>query len=72
MACLGVALIDITLTTSITTHAHGLGLTVVAEGVETFARAQKVSEVGCDIFQGYMVCRPEHHEALERRLGQAP
>ena len=38
--------------------ANKLDMRVVAEGVETYADWQFVSEMGCDIIQGYMVARP--------------
>lgn len=33
--------------------AHGFGLTVVAEGVESQAQVIKLAQLGCDIVQGY-------------------
>ena len=38
--------------------AHGLGLKVVAEGVETESVAAKLAGLGCDGAQGYLFSRP--------------
>ncbi len=43
---------------SIVGFAHGLGLSVVAEGVETSLAWKSLREMGCDIAQGYRVARP--------------
>jgi diguanylate cyclase (GGDEF)-like protein len=43
---------------SIVGFAHGLGLTVVAEGVETSAAWKSLRDMGCDIAQGFRVARP--------------
>jgi EAL domain-containing protein (putative c-di-GMP-specific phosphodiesterase class I) len=43
---------------SIVDLAHGLGLTVTAEGVETREQLQLLVELGCDVAQGYLVSRP--------------
>jgi diguanylate cyclase (GGDEF)-like protein len=37
---------------------HGLGLKVVAEGIETSAAANRLREFGCDIAQGYFYAKP--------------
>lgn len=38
--------------------AHSLGLEVVAEGVEDQAVWDRLTELGCDVVQGYFICRP--------------
>ena len=43
---------------AIVSLAHGLGMSVVAEGVETKAQRGQLAEFGCDEFQGYLFSRP--------------
>ena len=38
--------------------AHGLGINVVAEGIETPNQMQRLRELGCDLGQGYLWSRP--------------
>ncbi len=38
--------------------SHNLGLTVVAEGVEDEATWDKIADLGCDVVQGYYICKP--------------
>jgi EAL domain-containing protein (putative c-di-GMP-specific phosphodiesterase class I) len=49
---------------SIVDLAHGLGLTVTAEGVETEACLDVLRSVGCDVAQGYLFSRPLPPQAL--------
>ncbi len=44
--------------------AHALGMTVVAEGVETTAQRDELAEIGCDAAQGYLLARPLTPDAL--------
>jgi len=37
---------------------HELGMTVVAEGIETQETWDLLSEVGCDVAQGYLIAKP--------------
>lgn len=38
--------------------AHGLGIKVVAEGVETIEQLEVLRQMGCDEVQGYFISRP--------------
>ena len=40
--------------------AHNLGLTVVAEGVETEQLLDKLRQLGCDYAQGYLISKPKN------------
>jgi EAL domain-containing protein (putative c-di-GMP-specific phosphodiesterase class I) len=48
--------------------AHGLGLTAVAEGVETAAQVRHLIDLDCDVAQGFHFGRPAAADAL--RLGR--
>ncbi len=47
---------------------HGLGLKVVAEGIETEAAAARLRDFGCDIGQGYLYAKPMPLGAFENWL----
>jgi diguanylate cyclase (GGDEF)-like protein len=49
---------DATIVRSTIDLAHGLGLRVLAEGVETAETWQRLSDLGCDAAQGYFLSRP--------------
>ncbi len=49
---------DAAIATAIITLARKLGLTVIAEGVETEAQKQLLMEEGCHCIQGYIYSRP--------------
>ena len=38
--------------------AHDLGMTSVAEGVETFEVWDRLNDLGCDEIQGYILTKP--------------
>lgn len=38
--------------------ARAIGMTTVAEGVETSAQLAELTELGCDEVQGFLLCRP--------------
>ena len=51
---------------------HSLGLTVVAEGVESQAVIHKLRELGCDIAQGFEISRPIPASAFADWLAACP
>jgi EAL domain-containing protein (putative c-di-GMP-specific phosphodiesterase class I) len=55
---------------AIVSMAHALGMSVVAEGVETAEQLRILRELCCNEVQGYMIARPmpaDHMAALMRR-----
>jgi diguanylate cyclase len=60
---------DEAITTAIIAMAHSLGLTVVAEGVETEEQLQFLRNVACDTMQGFYFAEPRRAEEVERFLG---
>ncbi|MHB1835910.1 MAG: EAL domain-containing protein [Solirubrobacteraceae bacterium] len=48
---------------------HSLGLTVVAEGIETDTQLAAVRDLGCDGAQGYLFSRPMPQESIHGLLG---
>jgi diguanylate cyclase (GGDEF)-like protein/PAS domain S-box-containing protein len=51
---------------------RGLGLEVIAEGVETTAQRQFLMTQGCDVFQGYLIGRPMPPAEFEAMLEKNP
>ena len=52
--------------------AHGLGLTVVAEGVETPEQLAFLRGSACDAVQGHLICRPLSAEDMAGWLARGP
>ncbi len=63
---------DEAITTAIIAMAHGLGLSVVAEGVETEEQLQFLRNAGCDIMQGFYFAKPQPAAQLEVLLRSHP
>jgi diguanylate cyclase (GGDEF)-like protein/PAS domain S-box-containing protein len=59
-----------TLIRAIINMGHGMGLQVVAEGVEYRSQAAMLLGYGCDVVQGYLFSRPVPLDALEAMLGE--
>jgi EAL domain-containing protein (putative c-di-GMP-specific phosphodiesterase class I) len=52
--------------------AHNLGLQVIAEGVESHAQWDFLSDHGCDAVQGNYYCAPAPEETVTAMLLQQP
>jgi EAL domain-containing protein (putative c-di-GMP-specific phosphodiesterase class I)/GGDEF domain-containing protein len=50
--------------------AHNLGLRVVAEGVEDLDAWRRLTSLGCDVVQGYLLSPPQAAAELTEWLGQ--
>jgi EAL domain-containing protein (putative c-di-GMP-specific phosphodiesterase class I) len=54
---------------AVTNLAHVLGLSVVAEGVETQQQHDEISAFGCEFAQGYFYAAPMTAAAISKHLG---
>jgi diguanylate cyclase (GGDEF)-like protein/PAS domain S-box-containing protein len=64
--------VDMKIVEGIVTLAHGLGLTVTVEGIETRTQAEHLRDLGCDTGQGWYYARPGPPERLHTlRLADA-
>jgi diguanylate cyclase (GGDEF)-like protein/PAS domain S-box-containing protein len=61
---------DDAVATAVVGLAHNLGLTVVAEGVETRRQLARLDALGCDLAQGHLFAAPEPGGRLGELLGQ--
>ncbi len=52
--------------------AHSLGLTVIAEGIETEEVCERLAALGCDLGQGYLFSRPLAIAEFNRWLAESP
>lgn len=59
---------DLAIATAIVALGHSLGLTVIAEGIETRSQAESLLNLGCDLGQGYLYARPMPAEKVAQYL----
>ncbi len=57
---------------SIVTLGHGLGMKVVAEGVETDEQRVLLRLAGCDEMQGFLFAKPGPADEIDRALARLP
>lgn len=57
---------DASIVTAIISMSHGLGLKVIAEGVETVEQKQFLIDQGCDQVQGFLYSRPLDADEIKR------
>jgi len=58
--------------TALISLAHGLELTVVAEGVETLAVRNLLETAGCDVLQGFLISTPLPLDQLAEVIAEVP
>jgi diguanylate cyclase (GGDEF)-like protein/PAS domain S-box-containing protein len=63
---------DLTIVSSILRLGSEMRLTTVAEGIETRAQAERLSQLGCNLGQGYLYSRPVAPAQLERWTSRRP
>jgi diguanylate cyclase (GGDEF)-like protein len=68
---LGEDLEDTAIVAAIISLADTLGLTVIAEGVETVLQRDSLASLGCARAQGYLYARPRSAKEAEKALDQA-
>jgi PAS domain S-box-containing protein/diguanylate cyclase (GGDEF)-like protein len=59
---------DLSIARAVIAMAHGLRLSVIAEGVETQGQLALLADNGCDEIQGFLFSRPVPPEQCERML----
>jgi diguanylate cyclase (GGDEF)-like protein len=57
---------DCTIVQAIVAMAHGLDLSVVAEGVEEIEQLEFLKEIGCDVIQGFYFSKPLTADKFEQ------
>ena len=72
IANIGRAGVSNTIVTGVTNLAHGLGMNVVAEGVETVEQRDELTRMGCDSCQGFYFARPMSAAGLDTLLRDRP
>ena len=64
VAGLGTDLADTAIVASTIALAHSVGITALAEGVETARQLTMLRQMGCDFAQGYLISRPVPQDEL--------
>lgn len=62
---------DAVIVKTIIALGQSLGLSVIAEGVETFSQRDKLISLGCNAFQGYLFSRPLNIESFEALIASS-
>ena len=68
---LGEEPVDLPIVKTVIALAHGLGIDVVAEGIETQSQYEQLRSLECDRGQGFWFARPLPHDEIERLFGGA-
>ena len=63
---------DVAIVRTIIELGHSLGMTVLAEGVETAEQLEVLTRLGCDHYQGFFFSKPMSAEKFELLLASQP
>jgi two-component system CheB/CheR fusion protein len=72
VAGLGISPEDDAIVGAVVGMASALGLTTIAEGVETRTQLDELVRLGCDVAQGYYFARPAPRQEVDALLAQRP
>jgi EAL domain-containing protein (putative c-di-GMP-specific phosphodiesterase class I) len=61
---------DASIAAAVISLAHALGLSTVAEGVETAEQLTVLMQLGCDLGQGHLFAAPQAPEAAAALIGR--
>ena len=61
---------NVAIVKAVVSLAHGLGIEVVAEGIESLDQAERLTALGCDLGQGYVWSRPLPADELDALLAR--
>jgi EAL domain-containing protein (putative c-di-GMP-specific phosphodiesterase class I) len=61
-----------TIVSSVIRLAHDLGMSIVAEGMETADQHEELTRLGCDSCQGYYFARPMSAASLDTLIEHSP
>ena len=59
---------DAAITANLVSLAHALGVTAIAEGIESDGQLNEVRAVGCDLAQGFLFARPASADQITGML----
>jgi diguanylate cyclase (GGDEF)-like protein/PAS domain S-box-containing protein len=62
---------DAAITANLVSLAHALGVTAIAEGIESDGQLSELRAVGCDLAQGYLFARPASADQVTGMLAGA-
>jgi EAL domain-containing protein (putative c-di-GMP-specific phosphodiesterase class I) len=62
---------DSAIVEAVVSMAHSLGLSVIAEGVETDGQLARLRDLGCELAQGFYFAAPVPSSALDRLTARA-
>ncbi len=68
---LGITSSGVEIVQTILALAHGLGMKVIAEGVETTGQLSILKTLNCEYVQGFLIARPVDSQAASSLLGQS-